>query len=130
MYSVKTSANLTKFAVSPCFMNFQDIYSVPVVDLPKIHKMSYGKLQANLSGQSSESGNLTAFTLSITSTVKRSNFQTPVLSPGATIWANVSDMVNLESVKHLKQHFMKINFLALIVILPYNTVSCADNLRQ
>ena len=81
--------------------------------------MSYGKLQANLSGQSSESGNLATFTLSITSTVRRPNFQTPVLSQGATIWANVSDMVNLESVEHPQQHFMKINFLAFIVILAY-----------
>ena len=81
--------------------------------------MSYGKLQANLSGQSSESCNLATFTLSITSTVRRPNFQTPVLSPGATIWANVSDMVNLESVEHPQQHFMKINFLAFIVILAY-----------
>ena len=81
--------------------------------------MSYGKLQANLSGQSSESGNLATFTLSITSTVRRPNFQTPVLSQGATIWSNVSDMVNLNSVEHPQPHFMKINFLAFIVILPY-----------
>ena len=81
--------------------------------------MSYGKLQANLSGQSSESGNLATFTISITSTVRRPNFQTPVLSQGATIWANVSDMVNLESVEHPEQRFMKIYFLAFIVILAY-----------
>ena len=81
--------------------------------------MRYGKLQANLSGQRSESGNLATFTLSITSTVRRPNFQTPVLSQGATIWANVSDMVNLESVEHPQPHFMKINFLAFIVILAY-----------
>ena len=89
--------------------------------------MRYGKLQANLSDQSSESGNLATFTLSITSTVRRPNFQTPVLSPGATIWANVSDMVNLESVEHPQQHFMKINFFAFLVLsaftwLSYNTV--------
>ena len=89
--------------------------------------MRYGKLQANLSDQSSESGNLATFTLSITSTVRRPNFQTPVLSPGATIWANVSDMVDLESVEHPQQHFLEINFLAFIVILActwlsYNTV--------
>ena len=81
--------------------------------------MRYGKLQANLSDQSSELGNLATFTLSITSTVRRPNFQTPVLSPGTTIWANVSDMVNLESVEHPQPHFMKINFLAFIVLLPY-----------
>ena len=85
--------------------------------------MSYGKLQANLSGQSSESGNLATFTLSITSTVRRPNFQTPVLSQGATIWANVSDMVNLESVEHPQQHFMKINFLAFLVILAFTWLS-------
>ena len=89
--------------------------------------MRYGKLQANLSGQSSESGNLATLTLSITSTVRRPNFQTPVLSQGATIRANVSDMVNLESVEHPQQHFMKINFLAFLVILAsiwlsYNSV--------
>ena len=87
------------------------------------YKMRYGKLQANLSGQRSESGNLATFTLSITSTVRRPNFQTPVLSQGATIWANVSDMVNLESVEHPQPHFMKINFLAFIVILPYSSLS-------
>ena len=87
------------------------------------HKMRYGKLQANLSGQRSESGNLGTFTLSITSTVRRPNFQTPVLSQGATIWANVSGMVNLESVEHPQPHFMKINFLAHIVILPYSSLS-------
>ena len=81
--------------------------------------MRYGKLQANLSDQSSESVNLATFTLSITSTVKRPNFQTPVLGPGATKWANVSDMVNLDSVEHPQQHFMKIYFLAFIVILAY-----------
>ena len=81
--------------------------------------MSYGKLQANISGQSSESGNLATYTLSITSPVRRPNFQTPVLSQGATMWSNVSDMVNLESVEHPQPHFMKINFLAFIVILPY-----------
>ena len=85
--------------------------------------MSYGKLQANLSGQRSESGNLATFTLSITSTVRRPNFQTPVLSPGTTIWANVSDMVNLESVEHPQQHFMRINFLALLVILAFTWLS-------
>ena len=84
--------------------------------------MRYGKLQANLSGQSSESGNLATFTLSITSSVRRPNFQTPVLSPGATIWANVSDMVNLESVEHPQQHFMKIiffHFALLFLILQH-----------
>ena len=85
--------------------------------------MRYGKLQANLSDQSSESGNLATFTLSITSTVRRPNFQTPVLSPGTTIWANVSDMVNLESVEHPQQYFMKINFLTFIVILAYTWLS-------
>ena len=85
--------------------------------------MRYGKLQANLSDQSSESGNLATFTLSITSTVRRPNFQTPVLSPGTTIWANVSDMVNLESVEHPQQHFMRINFLALLVILAFTWLS-------
>ena len=85
--------------------------------------MRYGKLQANLSDQSSESGNLATYTLSITSTVRRPNFQTPVLSQGATMWSNVSDMVNLESVEHPQQHFMKINFLAFIVILAYSSLS-------
>ena len=66
-----------------------------MIDLPKIHKMSYGKLQANLSLQSSESGNLAALTLSITSTVRRPNFQAPVLSQGVSaIWSNVSNIVN------------------------------------
>ena len=85
--------------------------------------MSYGKLQANLSGQRSESGNLATFTLSITSTVIRPNFQTPVFSPRATIWANVSDMVDLESVEHPQQHFLEINLLAFIVILAYTWLS-------
>ena len=70
-------------------------------ELSIFYEMSYGKLQVNLSGQRSESGNLATFTLSITSTVIRPNFQTPALSLGATIWSNVSDMVNLESVEHL-----------------------------
>ena len=73
--------------------------------------MNWCKLGAKLLGWRCESCNLATFTLSITSTVRRPNFQTPVLSPGATIWANVSDMVNLESVEHPQQHFMKINFL-------------------
>ena len=37
-------------------------------ELSIFYEMSYGKLQANLSGQRSESGNLATFTLSITST--------------------------------------------------------------
>ena len=88
--------------------------------------MSYGQFQANLSGQSSELGNLATFTpafLFITNTVRRPNFQTPVLSQGATILAKVSDTVNLESVEHPQQHFMKINFSAYIVILPYSSLS-------
>ena len=97
--------------------------------------MRYGKLQANLSDQSSESGNLATYTLSITSMVRRPNFQTPVLSQGATMWSNVSDMVNLESVEHPQPHFVKINFLAFIVILPYiwlsyNTVWGSVRLRS
>ena len=51
--------------------------------------MRYGKLQANLSGRSSESCNLATFTLFFTSTVRKPNFQTPDLSQGATIWANI-----------------------------------------
>ena len=85
--------------------------------------MSYGKLQANPSGGSPESCNLAAFTLSITSTVRRPNFRAPILSQGATIWADASDMINLESVEHPKQHIMKINFLPYAVILPYSSLS-------
>ena len=85
--------------------------------------MNWCKLGAKLLGWRSESCNIATFTLSITSTVRRPNFQTPVLSQGATIWANVSDMVNLESVEHPQQHFMKINFLTLIVILAYSSLS-------
>ena len=86
--------------------------------------MKWCKLGAKLLGWSCESRNLATFTLSITSTVRRPNFQTPVLSPGATIWANVSDMVlNLESVEHPHQHFLEINFLAFIVILAYTWLS-------
>ena len=72
-----------------------------------MHKMSYGKLKANLS----ESGNIATFTLSITRNVRRPDFQTPVVSPGATIWANVFVMVNLKSVEHPQQHF--------IIFLPF-----------
>ena len=85
--------------------------------------MNWCKLGAKLLGWRCESCNLATLTLSITSTVRRPNFQTPVLSQGATIWANVSDMVNLESVEHPQQHFMKINFLTLIVILAYSSLS-------
>ena len=89
--------------------------------------MNWCKVGAKLLGWRCESGNLGTLTLSITSTVRRPNFQTPVLSQGATMWSNVSDMVNLESVEHPQPHFMKINFLAFIVILActwlsYNTV--------
>ena len=42
---------------------------------------------------------------------------------GSPIWANVSDMINLESVEHPKQHIMKINFLPYAVILPYSSLS-------
>ena len=85
--------------------------------------MNWCKLGAKLLGWRYESYNPAIFTLSITSTVRRPNFQTPVLSSGATIWANVSDMVNLESVEHPQQHFLEINFLAFIVILAYSSLS-------
>ena len=81
--------------------------------------MNWCKVGAKLLGWRCESCNLATLTLSITSTVRRPNFQAPVLSQGATIWSNVSDMVNLESVEHPQPHFMKIKFLAFIVILPY-----------
>ena len=79
--------------------------------------MRYGKLQANLSDQSSESGNLATFTLSITSTVRRPNFQTPVLSQGATIWPNVSNMINLVILEYPDHHIMTFEILLLFLIL-------------
>ena len=84
--------------------------------------MNWCKVGAKLLGWRCESCNLATLTLSITSTVRRPNFQTPVLSQGATIWANVSDMVNLESVEHPQQHFMKIiffHFALLFLILQH-----------
>ena len=75
-------------------------------ELSIFYKMRYGKLQANLSGQRSESGNQATFTLSITSTVRRPNFQTPVLIQEATIWANLLVMVNLVILEYPDPHFM------------------------
>ena len=86
-------------------------------ELSIFYEMSYGKLQVNLSGQRSESGNQATLTLSITSTVRKPNFQTPVLSQGATIWSNLSDMINLVILEYPDHHIMTFEILLLFLIL-------------
>ena len=79
--------------------------------------MKWCKLGAKVCNKIPGSHNQVTFTLSITSTVRKSNFQASVLSHGATIWSNVSDMINLVILEYPDHHIMTFEILLLFLIL-------------